>query len=34
MVVGPGGQVIIPPGVRIGPAADEQGEPGGHGQYL
>jgi hypothetical protein len=34
MVVGPGGQVIIPPGVRIGPGPDDHGEPGGHGQYL
>jgi hypothetical protein len=33
MIVGPGGQVIVPQGVRLTPTSDEQGEPG-PGQYL
>ncbi|MGN6605862.1 MAG: bacterial proteasome activator family protein [Jatrophihabitans sp.] len=34
MIVGPGGQVIIPPGVRMTPGPDERPDAGGHGQYL
>ncbi len=32
MIIGPGGQMIIPPGARLTPDTDEEG--GGTGQYL
>jgi hypothetical protein len=35
VIVGPGGQMIIPPGTRVGRPDDEDGTgPGGTGQYL
>jgi hypothetical protein len=35
MIIGPGGQIIIPPGARIGQHDDEDDDgPGGTGQYL
>jgi len=35
VIVGPGGQMIIPPGARVGPPDDEDGSGrGGTGQYL
>jgi hypothetical protein len=33
MIVGPGGQMIVPPGVRLTPGSDED-DDGGRGQYL
>jgi len=32
VIVGPGGQMIVPPGVRLGPGNDDEGR--GTGQYL
>jgi hypothetical protein len=35
VIVGPGGQMIIPPGARLGPSdGDEDGDGRGTGQYL
>ena len=36
VIVGPGGQMIMPPGVRLTPSSGEEEEPGGRGtgQYL
>jgi Protein of unknown function (DUF2587) len=34
VIVGPGGQLIAPPGAAFGPGSDEDHERGGPGQYL
>src|SRR3954462_2161350 len=34
VIVGPGGQMIIPPGARMTPGDQEEGGRGGTGQYL
>jgi hypothetical protein len=34
VIIGPGGQMIMPPGVRLTPGSDDDGEEGGRGQYL
>jgi hypothetical protein len=34
VIVGPGGQMIMPPGIRLTPTSDEDGEPPSTGQYL
>jgi hypothetical protein len=34
VIVGPGGQMIMPPGVRLGPGAEDEEHGRGTGQYL
>ena len=34
VIVGPGGQMIMPPGARLTPSSPDEDEHGGRGQYL
>jgi hypothetical protein len=34
VIVGPGGQMIIPPGARLTPSSDDEDGGRGTGQYL